>query len=56
MTAETTDEIKLKLECLDIGAERLAALKDLFPEVFTEGNVDFDQLRLVLGDQVETGR
>src|SRR6266566_3711329 len=51
-----TDEIKMKLESLDITAERLAALKDLFPEVFTEGKIEFDKLRLVLGDQIETGK
>jgi adenine-specific DNA-methyltransferase len=56
MTTEMTDDSTMKLESLDITAERLAALKDLFPEVFTEGKIDFDKLRLALGDQIETGK
>ena len=41
----------------DFVAENIAQLKQLFPEAFTEGKVDFDALRQVLGeyadDQVE---
>ena len=36
-----------------INADRLAALKDLIPEAFTEGKVDFDKLRIALGDIVD---
>jgi adenine-specific DNA-methyltransferase len=39
----------------DIIAENLGRLKELFPEAFTEGKVDFDVLRQLLGDAVETG-
>ena len=47
---------KMRLESSDIVAERMSALKEIFPEVFTEGKVDFEKLRLALGDNVETGR
>ena len=46
----------MKLESSDILEQRTAALKDLFPEVFTEGKIDLEKLRLALGDQVETVR
>jgi len=37
----------------DIVAENLERLKDLIPEAFTEGQVDFEVLRQILGDQVD---
>ena len=37
----------------DINEERLDQLKDLFPEAFTEGRIDFDKLRTTLGDIVD---
>ena len=37
----------------DAGAERLEALRELYPEVFSEGHVDLDKLRAVLGDDVD---
>lgn len=39
---------------MDIVAENVGKLKELFPEAFTEGKVDFDVLKEVLGDFVET--
>ncbi len=39
----------------DILAENLDRLKALFPEAFTEGKVDFDVLRQLLGDAVDDG-
>lgn len=56
MAPETIDNITMKLESSDILEQRIAALKDAFPEAFTEGKIDFEKLRLALGDQVETGR
>lgn len=38
----------------DIVSDNLEQLKQLFPSVFTEGKIDFDALRVVLGDEVET--
>jgi adenine-specific DNA-methyltransferase len=40
----------------DITAERLAQLRDLFPEAFSEDQVDFDKLRASLGDLVDEQR
>jgi adenine-specific DNA-methyltransferase len=40
----------------DLTAERLDALRNLIPEAFTEGKVDFDKLRTALGDVVDTQR
>jgi adenine-specific DNA-methyltransferase len=39
----------------DFLAEQIARLKELFPEVFTEGKVDWDKLRATLGDLVDDG-
>ena len=38
---------------LDIVKENLEALKTNFPEVFTEGRVNFDTLRQLLGDEID---
>ncbi len=38
----------------DLTRENIQKLKALFPEVFAEGKIDIDKLRLVLGDDVET--
>jgi adenine-specific DNA-methyltransferase len=37
----------------DIVAENIARMRELFPEVFTEGKIDFEILRETLGDYVE---
>ncbi|NLX13955.1 MAG: hypothetical protein GXY44_09935 [Phycisphaerales bacterium] len=34
----------------DLLAEQLAALRELMPQIFTEGRVDADKLRETLGD------
>ncbi|GIL24022.1 MAG: adenine methyltransferase [Bacteroidota bacterium] len=48
---------KLKLTTLDIRQQQLEKLRELFPEVFTEGNkVDWDRLRLTLGEQIDVGK
>ena len=39
----------------DIVEENLQNLKALFPEAFTEGRIDFDQLKQLLGDAVDEG-
>jgi len=41
------------MQSADITADRLASLRDLLPEAFTEGKVDFDKLRQALGDEVD---
>lgn len=37
---------------LDITADKLAQLKQLFPEVFAEDKVDFEKLKLALGEDI----
>ncbi|MFH0810407.1 MAG: site-specific DNA-methyltransferase [Pseudomonadota bacterium] len=37
----------------DIVAERIEALREMFPEAVSEGKVDFDRLRAALGDKVD---
>lgn len=52
------DEIKeMDLESKDLVAERVKQIKALFPEVATEGDggIDFEKLRLILGDEVDEG-
>lgn len=42
-------------ESLDITAQNIARLKELFPEILTDGDkIDFDMLKTVLGEVVET--
>ena len=48
----TDDEIKLPLTSRDINAERLAQLRELFPEAFTEGKLDLKKFPSLLGDAV----
>ena len=44
---------KLNGKSKDIAAENIQKLKELFPEAFTEGKVDFDALKEVLGTFVD---
>ncbi len=44
---------KLNGQSADIIAENVDQLKNLFPEAFTEGNIDFDTLKQLLGGAVE---
>jgi adenine-specific DNA-methyltransferase len=39
----------------DVVGENVAALKAIFPSIVTDGKVDFDVLRQLLGDEVEEG-
>lgn len=40
---------------LDVVDENLKALKNIFPEAFTEDGIDFEVLRQILGDEVAEG-
>ena len=52
-----TDTDKLNLQSLNIPEEKREELLRLFPEVRTEGGqIDFDRLRLALGDMVDTDK
>lgn len=45
---------KLESKTADLIAENITKLRELFPEAFSEGKIDFEALKLVLGDEVET--
>ena len=45
----------MDLASADLVAERIEQLKRLVPEVAIEGGIDFDKLRLALGDEVDVG-
>lgn len=47
---------KVDLESESLVDDRLNKLKELMPEVFTESGIDFDKLRLELGDEVDEGQ
>ena len=47
---------KMDLESKDLVEDRLAKLREMMPEVFSEGGIDFDKLRLELGDEVDEGQ
>lgn len=48
---------KMELTSLNIADHQKQKLKELFPEVFTEGNkIDFDQLKRTLGEMVDGGK
>lgn len=46
---------KMDLETANLVDERIERMRELFPEVFSEGGIDFDRLRLELGDEVDDG-
>lgn len=53
----TADMKKLDLRSHDIAADKIAELLRLFPEARTEdGKIDFDRLRLALGETVDVGK
>src|SRR6185503_5903279 len=48
---------KMESTSANIAEEQTAKLKALFPEVFTEsGKIDFDRLKLTLGETVDVGK
>lgn len=46
---------KIDLESENLVDDRLEQLKKLVPEAFSESGIDFDKLRLLLGDEVDEG-
>ena len=44
---------KLESTSLDLNKVNIEKLKELFPNVVTEGKIDFDLLRTIVGDEVE---
>ncbi len=47
---------KVDFESKNLVGDRLARLKELMPEAFSEDSIDFDKLRLLLGDEVDEGQ
>lgn len=47
---------KMTLASGDLVSTRLIQLKKLMPEAFSEGGIDFEKLRLLLGDEVDEGQ
>ena len=48
------NETRLSGESFDIVSDNISKLKELFPEVITEDKIDFEKLKLVLGEDIET--
>lgn len=52
-----TDIEKMDLRSMDIVEEKREKLKELFPEVFSEGQkIDYERLKLALGESVDIGK
>jgi len=49
------DSSKLSGNSADITEEQKAKLRELFPEVFSEGKIDWQKLKASLGEEVELG-
>lgn len=47
---------KLNGQSLDIKEENIRKLRQLFPEIDTDGKIDFDMLRQILGDYVDDSK
>ena len=47
---------KMSLASEDLVGDRLCKLRELMPECFTESGIDFEKLRLELGDEVDEGQ
>lgn len=47
---------KVKLTSMEIVEQKREALKKLFPEVFSEGHIDFEQLKSVLGEWIDLSK
>lgn len=45
---------KLEGKTLDVVKDNVEKLQELFPEVFTEQKIDFEKLKLALGDRVQS--
>ena len=47
------EEIELTGESKDIVLENMSKLKEIFPDIFNEDKVDFDKLKMDLGEYVD---
>ena len=44
---------KTKIESLNLSKENISRLRDIFPEVVSDGKIDFEKLKLILGENLE---
>ncbi len=44
---------KINKETVDIAKENIEKLKELFPNIINDGKIDFDQLKTVLGEELD---
>lgn len=55
-----SEPAKMELASMDVAGEKRAELKravsQLFPEIVSEGKVDFDQLKRIIGERIEPGK
>ena len=47
------NEMKLNGKSKDIIQDNISKLKEIFPEIVTEDKIDFDKLKLILGDSID---
>ena len=47
------NEVKLNGESEDMIQDNVSKLKEIFPEIVTEDKIDFDKLKLILGDTID---
>ena len=47
------NEIKLNGESKDMVQDNVSKLKEIFPEIVTEDKIDFDKLKLILGNNID---
>nr|WP_261791342.1 hypothetical protein [Fusobacterium necrophorum] len=45
---------KLSGTSMDLTQDNIEKLKQIFPEIFTEGKIDLEVLKQLLGDSIET--
>ena len=45
---------KLQGTSMDIVQDNIEKLKEIFPEIFTEGKIDFEVLKQLLREKIET--
>ena len=50
------EEYVLKGESKDIVLDNMNQLKELFPDIVTENKVDFDRLKLILGEEIDDSK
>lgn len=42
----------LDYQSTNIQAQKLQSLKNLFPEIFVEGAIDYEKLKMILGESI----